>query len=949
MAKISTKTQYIMLVIIILLMSFAVFGLAYAKFNLPLYWDEAVYIAMAKHVINSNSGFNEVIRPILLPAIIAASQLAYSGIFHNGLDSIIVIAKAIELLFTAAFLILFSIFCYKAAKIFFDTDNNAYAKDHEMKKDFALFSTIIALSLLCVNYSFLFCANGVYTEIPGMTMMLAAILLLLNDSYILAGIFSGLSFMFRYPFGLYLASLDAAIIFTMLFVLSKSYSSIDTRVKFKSKLFKSYFKNLIKFNMSFFVAQIPVMIYNYLNSAENFATMCIAADRLCLIRESVLMTVKPLFQASSVIYQQPTFNDFTYYFVEMIRQQPLFVLFPFGFVLGIFTIFKIFRSINCDFSDAYHSGIQSFEKKRMYKKIELMLACIFLFMFSFIYFSNNPHKELRYSLAFVPFIILFCSVMIAKILGMIITHLFTGKISFFAEIESHPGMKKKAIGTVLLIILLFSLAIASIYMHQKNLDYYSPDTIKDYYRISDDDKAFLVDLLNTNKTIISTTPLITEFTDANILPMYYNDLDLVIKEFSKDNYEYLVFSDANSGNSSESTGKLGRIISMYNVAFAKDIHTEEWIILSKGKIQPEMNISHDYSPVNKTITNKYFESNIRLSKTQFDKKVIVFRLDAVGDNNFDRSLHNKVSIMDIINLANETQTNMTVGIIPKIFELVKDSDKYELILQINSINANKKTRIEVAQNGVDFTNKGLTEETDLSADKDKQMAEIADGKKILENYFGKITTFIPAYNSVNKDITDSLDKNLFFTLSSIKTNNVHMDGYSMNKVDIDTYMINDWVYRRYKSTDDLINEIDGLTAVNNYAVVELYILNEEDNQTFSLFKDIINNYRYDSEYEFKSIDQLSMWLSCYNNLAVERKLGLDTSLVITYNVSNNAPKIDCRGITLMSNKDLQLEFKNFEYLSNYSFFVKNINKDDISVCVKDSCSTVKANSTTKIS
>lgn len=930
-----------------------------------------------------------------------------------------------------------------------------------------ILGVLISLLSLITNYSFIEYSLNILTEIPAFVFIFLEIIFLYYDYYALSGLFLGVCFAIRYPLGLFLAIIDISIIVLMTLILFKKYFFIDTKFKFKKFMFKEKFKQFLILNLFFLIAVSPVLMYNYSVGKENFSSICQNNHSKmiyfeCSFKETLLYTIQPLYYASKAVSSYELNNDYLFYIKELYYNQNFILIGVIGLFFSVFLILKYFKKINQESSyEFYYNNMINYIRSN-YKIMELLIILVMSVIIEYFYFNNNPHKEYRYAVSFFFMLSFFIGAFFIYVLRNIILFFNERTISskelrnlkynvlnknntyykqdnFYNSANLNFNSENSKLGNSKLrnfkskinfsfLVNILLLCFMIFLFFNLNFDIFSKDlsefnlktdsfnffNIKNAYSnlyfssqylISDFDSAYLRLILDTNKTIVSNTPLISEYTNSKIYP-YYNDIDEIAREFSKNEYSILVLSNFGSNLNSDFDKKIGRLINNYEVLYLKNVHDEEWVILSKeplaGKfnslknstiksifdgfllINGSINYTYIYDfSINKSILDKYYESNVGLSKTPFDKKIIILRYDGAGDFNYNGGLHAKQIIFELIDFFNANKVEMTLGIIPKNFDKVNVADQKILIDKINKYNY-----IEIAQNGVDFKNKLFVEETDLLDDYESQKAQIRSSKKILESYFNKsIKTFIPAYNNALKNtnlVLKELDYNTISTAkwddagnsSKSKNSSNYFQINDLNRLDIDSYMVKDWVYRIYKSKDDLINEIDGLIVLKDYAVMELFIIRDDDFLVLEDLKLVVLNYLNNSNYEFYSIDKFSSFQKCHNLIGFEKidagnfeladnKNNFEYYSVFlkfeNYNLST-ALKPDllndlflknnmmfCEGITIKANKDIIIKVDENIRQLNIPLYVKNTNsKLDIDVCLDNICSKIFKNSIFKI-
>jgi len=916
---------------IIILMLFSVlFVLASGtlKFNNSLHWDEAVYTAMSMNLINENSGFTEILRPITLPFLTSICTRLLCMIKEMPLNTATIItAKILSAIFCFMFLVMFTHIAQMISKIIFKSER------------FVKISSIISFIMIISLSPFYFFALDILTSIPGITMLFIAILLIKKDRYFLAGIFSAFAFMLRYPFGLYMVAININIIIMIIIILLTKYSIRDSVKRCRLKLFKNKFIELVKFNIAFALTQMPLMIYNYKISTNTFSKICITDALSCKIKETILIALYPMISASNTVAELSNQSSFWYYLKELVHQQPLLILFPLGMIIFLLACKKILTNLKKNNYSFESFDVQLDMIKNKLKNVELLILIMMLFIITFVYFSNHSHKEIRYALSFTPFLIILCSIGLTSLVSFVLHNTRTDyvKISEFTkkyfDNKYTQSRFKKNIAKLIVTIIIIGVVvwISNLYLVTSGIVMTENKTMQ--YTINYEDKQYLIKLLDTNLSIMTTTPMIIEFSNSKIVPNY-NQVDEFIKEFSKEKYEFLIISipleqsDLSFNfHDDESIRKIGSAINSYNVVYAKIVHNEKWIVLSKNKA--DNNSTSDMVDFN--VLEPYLESSIIVAPTPFNDKIVMFRLDATGDKNLNGSMHNKAKIYDIIKIAQDNKINFTIAVIPKRFDNIIEEDKTDFTSIVND----SDIFIEIAQNGIDFVNKGLSEQTDLEDDISSQIKHINESKIILENYFGNIYTFIPAFNNGNSNTIKAIDHLGFTTYSSSKWDYISSEDYhGIYRLDIDTFMIEDWVYKKYKTTEDLMDEVNALLSINNHAMIEMYILDEEDKDIINLFDELSTRLNKEN-CKFYTIKQYSEWKRCYENIELVKD---EINDAYTIKAPEQAENSYCEGITILANKDIDL---NLENMKHQSIYVNNINKNkDIVVCTRN-CSTIK--------
>ncbi len=164
-----------------LVLLFSLIGrVIYLFLDKNIWWDAAVYLAMAKHIASLGAlGFWEPIRPLLWPFL-----LSYAFVLNIN-----------PILLGHIFSTIFSLACiyltYKIAKTIFNER-----------------TALLASILLSFTWIFFFFNARLYTEIPSVFFALATYYFFLKDKPFEVGICSGLAFLTKFPEGLILAILS---------------------------------------------------------------------------------------------------------------------------------------------------------------------------------------------------------------------------------------------------------------------------------------------------------------------------------------------------------------------------------------------------------------------------------------------------------------------------------------------------------------------------------------------------------------------------------------------------------------------------------------------------------------------------------------------------------------------------------------------------------------------
>ncbi|MCK4589191.1 MAG: glycosyltransferase family 39 protein [Nanoarchaeota archaeon] len=280
-------------------------------------WDEAVYLAIGKFIWSwGQVGIWEKIRPLGLPILL--------GIFWKLKLNYFLWAEALVNLFAAGNLIL----------VYFIG-----------KKLYHKYLGLMAALFLGVMPIFFSQSSLILTSIPSTFFALLAVYFyLLRRSFVLIGLFSALSFLFRFPQGLLL------ICFLLLIWLKE----------------KNKINQTIKLISGFLILFVPFIVANYFLYITEVSNIFHA-----LFRPLIL----------GVMHQANPFNaQYSFFYFEKLFQQNYFLVFS---LLGLVFFIKDFKK----------------NKKWL---VVWVIGLIYLGYFTYII-----NKQLRFSLAFLPY---FCLV-----------------------------------------------------------------------------------------------------------------------------------------------------------------------------------------------------------------------------------------------------------------------------------------------------------------------------------------------------------------------------------------------------------------------------------------------------------------------------------------------------------------------------------------------------------
>jgi 4-amino-4-deoxy-L-arabinose transferase-like glycosyltransferase len=283
-----------------------------------VWWDSAIYIGMGKYLFTHGSiGLWEVFRPPFLPIILGF-------VWRIGINPFI-FGKILAIIFTLSTIFL------------------TYILGEKVRKNVGMYAAIL-VGFTPVLFSF---SVVPLTDIPSTFFTLAAVYYFLKNKNVVAGICSGIAFLFRFP--------QALILFPLLIT-----ALVSGRNTFSERVRTAW--NIV---FGFFIITLPYFIINYILFSNPF--LPITAGNVVTANSSFLEVFK-------------NFN-YLYYFYNLFIENPFII---FG-IIFIFIFIKNYKTLSPD-------------TKRTYLVVFLSLACIAG------YFTYVLFKVLRYSIAFLPYL-----------------------------------------------------------------------------------------------------------------------------------------------------------------------------------------------------------------------------------------------------------------------------------------------------------------------------------------------------------------------------------------------------------------------------------------------------------------------------------------------------------------------------------------------------------------
>ena len=285
-------------------------------------------------------------------------------------------------------------------------------------------TAIIAAILLSFTHLFFIYNYRILTEIPSIFFALLAIYLFLKRRLFWAGLLAGLSLLTRFPEGLIIVSLGLAIVFIQ-----------------KKQLFSSIIKQGLVLGAGFLVVVAPYLAFNYIRYGNPI---------LPLILGDIVIK-----QANAWMYP----GTYLFYLINLFKENFLLIF----AIAGIAFMFK-------------------------QKKTRQLLPILFPLLLLFAYFTYLPHKELRFTLIFLPYLCLLSAYGIMSCIGFI------------------KSKKYRTLSFVVLFVVLGALAI----YNTQYVNFDEPRTQSEYF-------GGYVQQNGITGPVMSTNPMLSAYTDNEII------------------------------------------------------------------------------------------------------------------------------------------------------------------------------------------------------------------------------------------------------------------------------------------------------------------------------------------------------------------------------------------------------------------------------------------------
>jgi peptidoglycan/xylan/chitin deacetylase (PgdA/CDA1 family) len=533
-------------------------------------------MGMAKFIFSGgNSGLYEIIRPPLLPLIVGL-------IWKLGVN-VVLAAKLITLFFTLGAIYL------------------TYVLGRELFN--GRVGTIASL-LLGISPVFFVFSTLTLTGIPASMFILLSILFVVKRRYFLSGLFTGLSFLMRFPAGLVLPVVG--ILFMIDFVHNR-----------KKKSMKILLKYAILIILGFFIAVAPYFLSNYLffkgEDIGAFEAMLKPISRVLWHQGNPAYLIRGTTLTSKI-------QDLIFYPVELLWKD----------------------SWNNPFFVFSLAGITLYFLKKRYESVRLN-AIIIPLIFFIAYFTYITNKQIRFSLLFIPFLSL---------------------LSSYAIIEISSKIKDKQLKRIFkaILIIVFALFMVGLPSRAEPIFYYLERT--DFHKNLND--LFVSNRIES--PVMVTDPLPSAIIDNKLIFYGFSPSETLEKfelEFSGDTLVYNSAAFWCPGNyelcQQEKERVLRYLLKRYNTIFYQKYFRRDFYVFSKDfSIQP---IDKELIETELPVTL----SNNRLGVKSFvifrmDKAFSIYREDK--KNGF----WNEKDMKNVLNIFDNNNIPLTCAIIPKDIE-----------------------------------------------------------------------------------------------------------------------------------------------------------------------------------------------------------------------------------------------------------------------------------------
>ena len=603
------------------------------------------------------------------------------------------------------------------------------------RKIFNLRIAIFSSLLLAVNPLFFEFSHIIYNEIPAIFFGIFSVYLFILYRekravwiLILSGVFAACAFLARFPTGLIFGAIFIFLLIEFLIQLLKE-KNLE-------------YKEIVIFTASFIIITLPFFIFNYIIYNGNFLYPITGAAKVI----------------NEILITAPSFNTKWYYYLAMLPYKSFILVFAIlGLIILIYLLVKKFKTDN-------------------------KLLLILLFALPFAYYQIVTFKDIRYAIAYLPFLYIIAVYGLYKITKL-----------------------KTIIPKIIIVAVIIIALIAGLTACYETVKFLpeQPEELNDYYNFFSPDKYY-------GSVVLSTTPYILPNSDIKLIPLYAAgartmDADLE-KSLSKYIPSYIVFSTSDVPCSDD-------------LCYNKRARTLEII-----KQRFEQVYYKEYND------NQYYIFSTGLKKSN-STQLIIFRMDDIGEpRNFEAA-------EKINNIFIEKSIPANWLVIPMRFKENLTQEQKDYLHKTYSTGW-----FYIIQHG--YWHETELENTEFKGlDYNTQYEQIKQGKQIIESYFGQeITVFAPPYNSADQNTITALKKLNFDTYLTAHWDTIEIQG--LKRYNSDIQFITDWTPPYpIRSFEELKFEFDSLSN-QNIIIIELHhhrFYKDEDFEILNQFLDYLKS------------------------------------------------------------------------------------------------------------
>ena len=711
-------------------------------------------------------------------------------------------------------------------------------------KTIALIAAVMLfLTPIFFSYSF-----RILTGIPSSFFALLAIYLFVkkkNPSLI--GIFAGLAFLLRFPNGLVFAAL--IIIYVILLYKNKF-----------AELKKAFFVVL-----GFLLPTLSFLIYNYIKYKP-------------FVSESWHAIFRPFIYATGVMSNETLWmfeKGYVFFLVELVKQNAFFVFCIFGLIF--------------------------FVRKRLYRNANYNLLMMILVLL-FGYFTQLAHKEIRYSLIFLPYLALLAS---------------------FGVYELWNFQKKNAVLSNIVKLLISCVVVFSIFSAVSDDISAYRGTFVSHSNIYTDYYEFFKEA-RPDGAVFSTDPLPVVFLDSKFylgfsLDRAIHDYDLYKDEISTVFYTPRSFVcqaiDLECHN--KKALFLQRLLDDKRLVFYGNYAGEDYYILSDNE---------HYAQVSEEVLETIFKSNdiskkITLSKLPYGKKLfVVFYMDDAGSvysedglgNLWEAEKFDRINEIFVLNNA-----SLSWSVIPgQLSELNQEA--------ANHLKSTFNDRFEIVQQGLNSEKNRHSRSEFQGLSYDEQFKIIIDGRKIIIDIIGvEAKTFAEPFSIPDENTISALE-DLNFVSHTKSWWPITEFKSALRYYEQRLFFVANWTSMENKQLSQLKDEFDHYYHFNDYIIIHFHHFNFAENDFDNMDKFL--KYIISQDTITGKFEDLARWQNFLD--AVEFEFGPNK-------ISLKAPENRLSDyITLEFTKSghYTVEKENIS-----TFFIKNKGIDPITVCLNSEC------------